>query len=182
MQQKATENIKHICRRNTPTGGQRQIPLCVRVCLYMYLCKSANEASALDPVSLCGPHRGVGCVLWIISWWRSWLAVEQRKLCPASAAQLWPFYVREQILWTQNCSDYKAVWREFRARSAPCSQFNVCKGKSDSQEWENNIPHTYRVCLLLRFSQSCKLSPPLFLPPPLLLNHPRPLYSSKPPQ
>lgn len=35
MQQKATEKIKHICTRNTPTGGQRQIhsppaPLSVR--------------------------------------------------------------------------------------------------------------------------------------------------------
>lgn len=44
MQQKAIENIKHICSRNTPTGGQRQIQLCVRLCLSMFLCTSANVA------------------------------------------------------------------------------------------------------------------------------------------
>ncbi|CAB1448773.1 unnamed protein product [Pleuronectes platessa] len=41
MQQKATENIKHICRGNTP--------------------------HLLDQVSLCGPHRGADRDLWIIS-------------------------------------------------------------------------------------------------------------------
>lgn len=102
MQQKATEKIKHICTRNTPTGGQRQIhsPPPHSVCV-LTLFLSAWDfyctyfSTVLDPVSLCELQRGIGCSLCTISWWRYWLAVEQDKLCSASAARYGPFCVRE---------------------------------------------------------------------------------------
>lgn len=52
-------------------------------------------STVLDPVSLCELQRGIGCSLCTISWWRYWLAVEQDKLCSASAARYGPFCVRE---------------------------------------------------------------------------------------
>lgn len=71
MQQKAIENIKHICRRNTPTGGRRQILLFVRVRLCMCLCTSANVAHVY--VWLSTHSAGASVPVW---------ASQRGKLCP----------------------------------------------------------------------------------------------------
>lgn len=88
-----------------PLDTRGKIPLSVRVCICELLLTMHqfvwNFIANTLPVILCsvslrGPHRGVCCVLWIISWWRPWSAVEQHKLCPTSAVQLWPF-LRQRI-------------------------------------------------------------------------------------
>lgn len=117
MQQKATEKIKHICSRNTPTRGQSspppQTPVCMSACVcvcFVYLLMMRDFMAhilhaALCPVSQHGLHRGIDCALWIISCWRSWLVTEQHK----NRAQLQlpshgPDHVTEDILGTQNRS------------------------------------------------------------------------------
>lgn len=158
----------------TPTS-----PVCLCACIcFVWLfndasvCVSLYRTRAVDPVSLPVPHR----VLSIISSWRSWWTAEQRKLNPVSAAC--PASERRYSgprtgPITRLSGDSPEPWV-----GLVCSLM-IAGGWEWPPRMRNNVPYTYRVCLLSRFSHSCQLSlhllpPP---PPPLLLSLPHLFYS-----
>ncbi len=165
MQQKAIENIKHICRKkehspleargNPPPPAVREFGL--YVCQMMHLFASDFTVHILPTMlnsgSLCGPHRGAGCVLRIISWWRSWLAAEQRKLCLATAAQLRPFLRQTADTLDPKLLQLQGRVERVQSKNRPCSQINVCRREEWPPRMRNNTP-THAQCVCFQGSHS----------------------------
>lgn len=132
MQQKATENIKHLRKEHPHCRPEAIPPLCVRVYMDVFVFFCANDTSlweglyhtqppySPEPCVLARASHSGGFVRRISSRWRSWLAVQQHKLCSATTAQL-------QLLLRQRDSGPRVlqgsllgVW----AKSGPCWQSN----------------------------------------------------------
>lgn len=118
-------------------------------------------STVLDPVSLCELQRGIGCSLCTISWWRYWLAVEQDKLCPASAARLWPFLRQRALTLDSELLSLQSCLQRFPTAALPPQKQNT---HTDTQASEKKILR----CLHSRFSQFHRLCSPLLTPPPVL--------------
>lgn len=147
MQQKAMENIKHICKRKTPTGGQRQTPLlcvCVCVCMCTVCIYSINVLLAtvrnfnarilratLDPgVPVWAPQR-----VWLFPLDNQRVKVLIRHSINFARLQLpsyGPLCVREQILRAQNWFDCRGCVEGRRHGVGLARSFAFAGGESDN--------------------------------------------------
>lgn len=168
MQQKATENIKHICGNNSPTRGQRQTTYCM--CVYPSVCSSSwMHLFSLHCQLQCpcaGLTEGWVVPLRIISWWRSWLAVELDKLCLVSAACSWPILRQRahtldpKLAWLQGCLDgvQRKEWASFIG-----SSLHKAKVITPLKSRENQNPPSKMLFVLVAFhspDNSLHVTPP----------------------